>query len=284
VKLFLTGVGGFIGGHLAAHWAALGHEVHGASHSGAALPHLRSVVPFQLGKGIPAAEFAGVEMVVHLAYDRAAGLAVNFDGTKKIYTTARAAGVPRQMLVSSYSARPDSLSEYGRLKYDLELRCMNFPDLIVRPGLVVGDGGLFHRNMRKILSTAVMPLLDGGRDLLPVVAIDDLVAAVTVLLDGHRGPYNLFNPELVTMRRFIQTINRTAHHRAFYFDVPLNLATKLLALIEKTGIKLPVDSDNLRALKQNQECIHRSDLERLLPSYQSFDEMIAAAVGAVTPR
>jgi hypothetical protein len=52
----------------------------------------------------------------------------------------------------------------------------------------------------------------------------------------------------------------------------------LLSLSEKLRIKLPFDSDNLRALKQNQECIHKSDLETLVPVYRSFEEMIAAAI------
>jgi nucleoside-diphosphate-sugar epimerase len=150
--------------------------------------------------------------------------------------------------------------------------------------LVVGNGGLFLRNMRKILTTPVMPLLDGGRDLLPVVAVEDLGAAMTMLLESRVGAYNLFNPDLVTLRQLIETINRAGGHRAFYFNIPVSWAAGLLSLSEKLRIKLPVDTDNLRALKQNQECIHRSDLQTLVPAYRSFEEMIAAAVAATGPR
>jgi NADH dehydrogenase len=278
VKLFLTGVGGFLGSHLAAHWAASGHEVHGASHSGAIIPGLCRIVPFQLGEALNPEDLAGVDIVVHLAYDRKAGFAVNVEGTKLVYAAATAAGVPRQVFVSSYSARAGSIAEYGRLKRQLETYFLERGETIVRPGLVVGDGGLFLRNMRKILTSPVMPLLDGGRDLLPVVAVDDLATAMTTLLESRAGAYNLFNPELVTMRRFIETVNRAGRHRTFYFNIPVSWAASLLSLSEKLRIKLPIDSDNLRALKQNQECIHKSDLETLVPAYRSFEEMIAAAI------
>ena len=288
MKLFLTGVGGFLGSHLAAHWAASGHEVYGASRSGAVVPKLRHVtrrvVPFTLGEAIHPEDLAAVDIVVHLAYDRQASLDVNVEGTKLVYAAAKAAGVPRQIFVSSYSARPESMAGYGRLKRQLETYFLDRGETIVRPGLVVGNGGLFFRNMRKILTSPVMPLLDGGRDLLPVVAVEDLAVAMTILLGSRVGAYNLFNPELVTMRRFIETINRAGGHRALYFNIPLSWAISLLSLSEKLRIKLPIDSDNLRALKQNQECIHKSDLETLVPAYRPFEEMIAAAVAAATPR
>jgi NADH dehydrogenase len=280
VKLFLTGVGGFLGSHLAAHWTASGHQVYGASRSGAVVPGLRHVVPFTLGRPLGPEDLAAMDIVVHLAYDRQAGIAVNVEGTKLVFAAARAAGVPRQIFVSSYSARPESIAEYGRLKRQLETYFLDRGETIVRPGLVVGNGGLFLRNMRKILTTPVMPLLDGGRDLLPVVAVEDLAVAMTMLLESRVGAYNLFNPDLVTMRQFIETINRAGRHRALYFNIPVSWATGLLSLSEKLRIKLPIDSDNLRALKQNQECIHKSDLQMLVPEYRSFEEMIAAVIAA----
>ena len=278
MKLFLTGVGGFLGSHLAAHWAASGHEVYGASRSGALVPGLRRVLPFTLGQPLSPQDLEGMEIAVHLAYDRKAGVDVNLEGTKLVYAAAIAGGVPRQIFVSSYSARPESIALYGRLKYQLETYFLDAGETIVRPGLVVGNGGLFFRNMRKILTSPFMPLLDGGRDLLPVVAVEDLASAMTTLLEGRDGAYNLFNPELVTMRRFIETINRAGRHKTLYVNMPVSWATGLLSLSGKLRIKLPIDSDNLRALRQNQECIYKSHLEALVPAYRSFDEMIAAVI------
>lgn len=275
MRIFLTGIGGFLGSHLAAHWVRSGHEVSGASSSGAALDGVRRVTPFSLGRPVDTGELAGIDVVIHLAYDRAAGLEANDKGTRLVAMAAESAGVARQIFVSSYSARPDALSEYGRLKFGLETYFGERGGMVVRPGLVVGNGGLFQRNMRKILTAPVLPLLNGGRDLMPVVAVEDCAAAMTVLLDGRAGAFNLFNPEMVSMRRFVETINRMAGHRAFYLPVPGNLAARLLTVAARLGIKLPVDADNLKAMQQNQAQIHYSDLTTLIESYSSFEEMIA---------
>ena len=134
-----------------------------------------------------------MDVVVHLAYDRKAGIELNVEGVKRVFAAAAAAGVSRQIFVSSYSARPDALSEYGRLKYLLETFFLERGQTIVRPGLVIGNGGLFGRNMEQILHTPLMPLLNAGSDLLPVVAVEDLVTAMTTLLHREPGAYNLFN-------------------------------------------------------------------------------------------
>ena len=47
--------------------------------------------------------------------------------------------------------------------------------------------------MEQILHTPLMPLLNAGNDLLPVVAVEDLVTAMTTLLQREPGAYNLFN-------------------------------------------------------------------------------------------
>ena len=191
----------------------------------------------------------GADVVVHLAYDRKARIELNLEGVKRVFTAATVVGVPRQIFVSSYSARPDARSEYGRLKYLLETYFLERGQTIVRPGLVIGNGGLFARNMEQILHTPLIPLLNAGNDLLPVVAVEDLVTAMTTLLQREPGAYNLFNKRLIPMRQFVEAINRAGHHRAVYFNIPLSWAIAGLSCASKLRIRLPIDLDNLRALK-----------------------------------
>jgi NADH dehydrogenase len=281
--VFITGASGFIGSHLARHWSSLGYTVYGSARrwpDPPAGPPLHRRVTFGLGGDILPEDLAGAEVMVHLAYDRNAGIEFNVAGVKRVFAAAAAAGVSRQVFVSSYSARPDALSEYGKLKYQLETFFLERGHTIVRPGLVIGNGGLFGRNMEQILHSPLMPLLDSGKDLLPVVAVEDLLSAITALLHRDPGAYNLFNKGLIPMRQFVEAINRAAHHRAVYFNIPLDWAIAGLSCASKLRIRLPVDLDNLRALKQNQRCIHASDLEDLVPHCRSFQGMIEAAVAA----
>jgi nucleoside-diphosphate-sugar epimerase len=286
VTVLIAGVNGFIGTHLARHWLSLGYTVYGAARRWPDLPAglpLHRRIAFDLGGELRPEDVEGADVVVHLAYDRKAGIELNLEGVRRVFATAKAAGVSRQIFVSSYSARPDARSEYGRLKYRLETYFLERGQTVVRPGLVIGNGGLFSRNMEQILHTPLMPLLNAGSDLLPIVAVEDLVAAMTTLLQREPGAYNLFNKRLVPMRQFVEAINRAGHHRAVYFNIPLSWAIAGLSCASKLHIRLPIDLDNLRALKQNQECIHTSDLEDLVPDCRSFDSMIEAAVAHRAP-
>jgi hypothetical protein len=135
--------------------------------------------------------------------------------------------------------------------------------------------------MRKILSSPILPLLDGGRDELPLIGIRDFATAMTAILEGSQtGEFNLFDPRLVTMRTLVKAVNAEARHRALYVPVPAAVAEAFLSLFERLGIRLPVDRGNLRALKTNQRPIHQSDLERLAPGYSTGTAVIREAVAA----
>jgi len=285
MKLFLTGANGFLGSHLVRHWCSAGHNVSGTYYpsypGGANLAATGArMVPFSLADDFPPEELLDQDVVLHLAYDRGASVEVNAAGTWRVFEAARGRGVPRQIFFSSYSARPNAASEYGRLKYELEERFLKAGECVVRPGLVIGYGGLFGRNMETILRSPVMPLLDGGRLLLPLIGIGDLVAGMSALLGGRVGAFNLFHPELVTMRRLIEAVNRAAGHRTIYLTIPHTVAAGALKVARVLPVRVPVDGDNLRALKQNQAAIHVSDLPELLDKFQSIDEIIAGAVEA----
>ena len=109
MTVLITGVNGFIGTHLARHWSSLGYTVYGTARHWpdppAGLP-LHRRITFDLGGEIRPEDLAGADVVVHLAYDRKAGIELNLEGVKRVFAAATAAGVPRQIFVSSYSARP----------------------------------------------------------------------------------------------------------------------------------------------------------------------------------
>ncbi len=87
---------------------------------------------------------------------------------------AEAAGVPLQIFLSTLSAEPDALSDYGRAKYELEQRFTAAQQIVFRLGVVVGDGGMYARIRSSATRLPVTPLLDGGRQLIYVLGIDTL--------------------------------------------------------------------------------------------------------------
>jgi uncharacterized protein YbjT (DUF2867 family) len=261
VKIFITGIRGFLGSQLEHYWTAAGHTVAGSTRR----DHTSSL--------------RGFDVIVHAAYDRKGGIHGNVAAAQAVCAAGEHAGVRYQIFISSYAARHESQAVYGRMKYHLETYFLEQDCAVVRPGLVIGNGGMFGRNLKKILHSPVIPLLDGGRDLIPVLAIEDFVQAMDLLVARRAsGAFNLFNRELVPMRKLVETINYAAGRKPLLVNVPLNLALTLLTVIEKLHIPFPAGADNVRSLKQSLPHVYESDLETLIPHPVPLDKMIESAV------
>lgn len=267
MKIFISGIGGFLGSRMAQYWAAAGHTVAGSTREEASV------------KALTTASRDGVDVMVHAAYDRKGGVERNIAEGKTACLAAERAGAAYQIFISSYAARADTRAEYGQMKYRLEEFFLERGHGVVRPGLVIGNGGMFGRNLKQILRAPVIPLLDGGRDLIAVIAIEDFVSSMDRLAANcSRGAFNLFNRELVPMRRLVETINRFAGRKPMLLNVPLNAALVFLTVAEKLRIPFPAGADNVRSLKQSLPHIYESDLEALIGRTKSFEAMIESAV------
>jgi NADH dehydrogenase len=282
MTFFITGLSGFLGSRLALSWTAKGHKVCGSVRNAATtVLEGMEVIEFDLRKGAKGICLSGVDTLIHAAYDFDAGVDVNVRGTRELFQIASGAGARRQIFVSSYSARPDSMTDYGRAKFLIESFFLDQGHTVVRPGLVIGNGGLFRRNVARILSAPLIPLLDGGRDLLPVIGIDDFVSAVTAIAaSGGGGAYNLFYPRLIPMRDLVGLVNRYGGHRSLCLPVPASAAAFCLDQLRRAGIRTHVSSGNIKALKQNQNPIHKSDLHEILPDPLTPEKAVEEAVRA----
>ncbi len=283
MKIAVTGLNGFLGSRLARMLVDRQQTVCGSLRPTAALPRWLDgycqVTHHAIGEPIPEG-FEDAQCVVHCAHDfRPGSRKKNVTGTRGLHEAARRAGVSHQIFLSSYSARPDAESEYGRTKFEIEQYFLAEGETVVRPGLVIGNGGLFGRNLRQLLSLRVVPLVDGGRDQLPLLALGDFLQAMgQIIEEAPAGAYNLFNPELVTTRELVRRIQKKAGRRVLFLHLPIGLAIGSLSLAARLGVRLPVDLDNLRALKKNQHEIHVSDLERFVPAASSFDAMLESTL------
>jgi NADH dehydrogenase len=281
MKIFIAGIGGFLGSRLAAHCRSDGHAVSGSSHrSLEPMPGI-CVSQLSLAGGIPLEALANHDLVIHCTYVRKATVSENVESAKRLHQAAGDAGVPWQIFLSSYSARPNATTDYGRIKYELECFFLDRGDTIIRPGLVVGEGGLFAHYVRQMRRFPVVPLLDGGESRLPVIAINDFLCAMGLAIDDRiKGAVNLFDPELMTMRRLAELIAHASRRRFIPVNIPDAWAEWMLVACRRLGLSLPVDLDNIRALKQNQSIIHESDLPQLLEIPLSTE----AAIQAVVPK
>lgn len=281
--VLITGVTGFIGSHLAAELARRGFRVVGSTSSEAGLraatPGVEQKVVLRLGAPCDEGWLRGVDAVIHCAWDlRPGAVPDNIAGTSRLVTAAEEAGVAHQVFMSTYSAHPAAAGDYGKSKLAVQRHMLERGHAAVRPGLVIGPGGMFQRLADTLAAHRVVPLVDGGRGRVPIVAIADFQCAFASIIEHERaGLLNLFNPALVTLKDLMLEIRSAARRKPLLVPIPSRLLLGPLWLLDRMGIRAPIDADNLRGLRSNFGLEDRSDLPAFVPRPLTLAEMVRAA-------
>lgn len=191
----VTGVTGFIGGHLAAHLAARGWKVRALARS---MPRMGTGGPVELVGGSLNEPHAlktlveGADAVVHLAgaikaRNREEFMRANAGGTGALAGAWRAhAPEARFVLVSSMAARASELSNYAASKRAAEERLAEGGGhwSILRPAAVYGAGDRETLRIFRAAAAPVQPMLNGPEARLTLVHVADLVRAVEAMLES----------------------------------------------------------------------------------------------------
>jgi nucleoside-diphosphate-sugar epimerase len=231
VRVFVTGAGGFIGGHLCAALKARGHEL--------------------------AASMIGADAVVHLANiahakaPEAELRRVNVEGTLARAREAAAAKVRRFLYLSS-SLAVDAGDRYGRSKLAAEqgLREVRGIEVVVlRPPLVYGPRvkANFFALMRAVARGLPLPLgsIDNRRS---VVYVGNLVDAIVRCLEAPRAAgmtLGVSDGAPVSTPQLCRAIGEALGRPARLFPFPPALLG-LLPPLRRLARSLEVDDSALR--------------------------------------
>jgi nucleoside-diphosphate-sugar epimerase/choline dehydrogenase-like flavoprotein len=283
--VLITGANGFIAQHLARTLRQAGMRVAGTSRASHQVAGFDRLFRASLGDSLHGAlEAERIDAIVHTAlYDGPNAYAVNVDGTTRWLEEAMAAGVPLQIFLSTLSAEPDALSDYGRSKYELEQRFVAAGQVVFRLGVVIGDGGMYARIRSSAVRLPATPMLDGGRQLLYVAGIDTVCCVLRDTIAGRDEglagrAWNLVQPQPVTLRAMVEAINRNRGRRTVAVPVPTKPVVAALRVAESLpALRLPVTSANVQGLIQQGQKRLPSDYGRFGYPEQSVDALIAAA-------
>lgn len=278
----ITGASGMLGTHLAEHFRRRGWNVRALSRDPSWDRFREKGIEqskLDLERAIPRDVLAGADVVIHAAYttrfrDLESARRVNIDGTRNLLEAARQARVERFVFVSSLAARADAPSFYGRSKHQLEQLMIAPGDLIIRPGLIIApDGGLAHRLQQSIARTHLVPLFDGGRQIVQTVHVDDLCVAFerALRVEGARS-FNVAEADGVTMREFLAMLARRAGTWTLSIPLPVAPALHVIRAFERAGMSLPISSENLLGLTGMRHVETRADLDRLGVTLRSARE------------
>jgi len=271
VRVAVSGATGFVGSAIARELTRRGNRVVALTRReppGPAMEWRR----YDLREAPDSGLLAGVDAVVHCAYDETAPLD-DVEALDALLELARAAGA-RFVFVSSLASSGSAHSTYGLAKHRAESRLDLARDLVVRPGLVVGDGGLFENLASTIRRWGLAPVFDGGRQPVYVIGVGQLAVAVAALATrGKAGLYVLASPEPIALADLYRLIAARAGVQLRLVPVPYGVALAAVACLERLGIRLPVSSESLRGI---------ANLAPVrVPSYEGTEFVFSDAAAAI---
>lgn len=282
----ITGIRGFLGSALARSFLQDGDTVCGTSSkeggSTSALPSEIEITRLALGDEVPARLFGGIDYVVHCAHDFSPGaLERNVEGTRRIFRAAESAGVPLQAFISSYSATPSSVTEYGKAKFELERFFEENAGAVLKPGLVLGPGGLGGRMLNAMRKSWVFPV--PGRVRFPYVGLEDFVRTVRKIASTTQaGVHKIFYSEFTSFKEVAAAVKLATGRPLLTIMIPVNTISSGLGavefLLDRLRIRLPVRSDNFKNLEANQLILGGADSGLLRASQTTLQEVVSAAV------
>jgi len=209
---------------------------------------------YDLTQGPPDEAFRGARYLVHCAYVRHGDVPdsdrVNVEGAQALLALCRMWDV-KPVFLSSFSAREGAGSHYGRTKLVIERLFDPARDLVLRPALVIGRGGLFGSMSRFIAGHRIVPIAGSGSQPLQVIAVEDLCLVVERgLRNGACGVFRIAHPEPVTLRAACEALAARRGRKPVFVPVPMWLLLALCRAAESLGIRLPVTSDSVLGLRQ----------------------------------
>lgn len=272
--ILISGATGLLGRHLSDHFARMGWSVRGLVRNLSVYPFLEKDIQVfhgNLPEEIDFEAFKGVDVFIHCAYmtkftNNTESERVNYLGTQKVYAYCKKAGVRKFVFISSCSAHDGALSYYGKSKYQLEKEMDHSKDLIIRPGLILSSDqtGLFHRIKKTIESNKFIPLLDGGRQIIQTVYIEDLCSAITLAIEKNlTGVFVVAEEQGLAIGQLWKMVARKLEKKCIFVPTPSLPILLALRVIEILHIPFPISSENLLGLKGLKHVPSQNDLEKI---------------------
>ena len=253
----ITGSNGFIGSNLKKYFLSLGYHINCLVRK---IPEYLeqdvTYVLYHLEKPIYEAIFPEADIVFHcafMAYSKTSKRAneINISGAQNLIRICRDKNM-KIVFFSSLSAHNESGSNYGRNKLFLEGLFDPTRDLVLKLGLVMGDGGIFASMEQIIRKSKILPLIDNGRQPVHIVAVEDLMTICKISFENNIvGKFNIGKVLPITLKAVYLLIGKKNNVKNYFLPVSSILILTLLKITEQIGLVLPIGTENILGLKHS---------------------------------
>lgn len=270
MKILITGVNGFIANNLAKYWQKTGCEVYGTSSKELKNSHCVDTFNLKIGDklNIDSIDF---DWIIHCVYDKNLSSEENTNATISWANELKNRGVQKQLFISSISAICENLSEYAIIKRKTEQWFLGNNMYVVRPGLVVGSGGLFQQMINKVKTFPIIPMIHGGKIKTKLIGINDLIDEIYNIIISlpSNKELNIFYPNDIFLKELLEEISRYYNKQRIFISIPYFLMFYLARTLEILNINIGITSQNVKGLLSNEidikSCInYRKELKEIL--------------------
>jgi NADH dehydrogenase len=179
---------------------------------------------------------------------------VHVEGTRRLLTAARDAGVRRFVHMSAVGARDEpGATRYHRTKWRAEelVRGSGLSHAVFRPSIISGPENRPIRTLARLHHwSPLVPVFGDGRFPTQPVWIEDVALAFALAAErpALEGAYELGGPAALTYDEFVRAIGRAAGHPRPLVHVPLAVARAAAAVLGLAGPLAPLTTDQLQML------------------------------------
>jgi NADH dehydrogenase len=287
LKVAVTGGTGFVGTAVVSELLQAGHEVRILSRKAPerlsdAVRHVPGSVV--TGEGLDTL-VEGVDAVIHLVgIIREKGIntfkAVHHEGTVNVIVAASRAGVSRYLHMSAMGTREGAKSRYHQTKWAGEeaVRASGLDWTIFRPSTIYGPGDSFINMLADTMrKTPVMPVLGGGWNLMQPIFVNDVAASFRAALESEihiNKTYELGGPDTFTLKQILEKVLQVIDKKTNLVGVPMLLVAVAVWVAERLTIALPVTTDQLIMLREDNVRTGGDPVEALEIEWTGFEEGI----------
>lgn len=254
--IIITGANGFIGSELVNYFHKKGDKVITFSRKKSnKFPEDVEFCEYDLLQAPNEEPFSRADYIIHTAFQIYSNEVknsseINFAGTKRLLELSEKYGLKKFVYFSTFSAHAGARSQYGLSKLEIEKLFDPARHLVLKPGLVLGNGGLFFALRNLIASKKIIPVFAGGQQPVQTIDVADIVKIIDIAFTKNiSGIFPLGHPQVLSMKDINIAIAGMSGKKIKFFSIPYALGFFMLSIADLLHIKLPISKENLRGLK-----------------------------------